>query len=391
MSTRSSQQEGLVTLLVTLIAIGATLPVFLLGAFGTSVMSSLRFHAGLLGVAAASYTVGMALTSLFLGRQLDKLSLFAGVGLATACGVGGAVVTFQASSLWVLLVGLLLAGTASGGFQMTAGRILNVWVRDESRGGAYGWFQSSKPLAVSVAGMLAITGTGGGYWRWAFLGVALATAGLALWLAFLSRQGVQGPPGGPRGKVRPPGRRRIVFSLALLMGVGFGIANISTTFLPQSASLFGEDLNVGVILVLGGVLAAGTRIGVGKFVDKSGWDELIVIAPAFVLAGAGCLFVATGYVPLAVLGAVLIFSFGWAVGGAVVSKGVRNNRVDPGSSMGSLLLGGAVGGTLFPPVFGFVATTSNYRVAWTVLGLLVVSVGLVNLVVVLNRRVRRIA
>nr|WP_272949587.1 MFS transporter [Ornithinimicrobium kibberense] len=353
--------------------VGSVLPVFLLGANGPQVMADLKFDAGGLGAVAGSYTIGLAVASLGLGRWLDRSSLPRAVLTATGLGIAGGVTAAATSSLPMLAIGLFASGVSSSTYQMSAGRILQNSVGGGGHGVAFGWFQSAKPVAVAVAGAFGMLATLGVGWRASFAGVTAVTAVLAAVLALWC---VDHEPGTQKRSIEGGSRQGIVL-LAALMALGFGLTNISTTFLSDTVQVAGPAaLGSGALLTVGGLLAAVGRVAAGRLTDVTGWDELALVAPAFIAAGIGSILVGTLAWSAIVTGFLLIFALGWAFGGLLVAQGTRRYPGNSAAVVGVLLVGGAIGGSVSPPIFGAAATTWGYDVAWRGWGVAMLIAGL---------------
>lgn len=364
---------GRVIAMVTLVTMGSVLPVFLLGANGPTIMADLGFGSRGIGFAAGSYTAGLAVASLLLGRWLDPLPVRLAVLFSLALVALGGIATAMAPSLSVLSLWLFVSGVGSSAIQMAGGRILSQLVTSASHGTAFGWFQSAKPIAVALAGGFGILAVWGLPWRWTFLLVVVFTVILGLFLSSSASTGTFPAQKASRDTV-PQGP---VLLLAALMGVGFALTNISTTFVPDTvARSQGSEGIASALLVIGGLLAALGRVLAGQLTDRNGWDELRLVAPAYILAGTGCLLVARGSQWGIVMGCVVIFAFGWAFGGLLVAKGTRLHPANSAAVIGQLLLGGAVGGTIAPPIFGGAAAVWGYGCAWTGFGALLLALGL---------------
>nr|WP_306238565.1 MFS transporter [Ornithinimicrobium sp. HY1745] len=357
--------------MVTLVTVGSVLPVFLLGANGPTVMAELNFDARGIGAAAGSYTAGMAITSLVLGRWLDRWTISQALAVSLGLVSIGGIVTAVATTLIQLALGLSVCGVGSSAVQMAGGRVFGRLV-GTGHGAAFGWFQSAKPVAVALAGGFGLLAVLGLDWRWTFLLVTGATlapgAILVRWSVQVDTSQTEQPP--------RVGMDDSLILLAVLMGVGFGLTNISTTFIPDTvAAADGDSGWASLLLVIGGTLAAVSRVLAGRWTDRTGWDELRLIGPAFMAAGIGSMLISTLTWSGILIGCLLVFALGWSFGGLLIAKGTRCHPAASAQVIGLLLLGGAIGGSAAPPLFGMIATSWGYDTAWFTWGALILAIG----------------
>ncbi|WP_161958554.1 MFS transporter [Ornithinimicrobium cavernae] len=364
-------RHGRIITLVTLVTVGSVLPVFLLGVNGPAIMDELGLDATGIGIAAGSYTAGLAVASLALGRWLDSGPLVRAAAFSLVPVATGGVITALAAGLPVLALGLCVSGVGSSAIQMSIGRILGQLLTT-GHGAAFGWFQSAKPVAVALAGGFGLLAVVGLPWRWSFLLVVAVTSSLGVVLTFWCNRLV---PTHPAATPRVPLRGDVLL-LAVLMGVGFALTNISTTFIPDTVlAAGGHEGWAGTLLLIGGSLAAVGRVLAGRLTDRTGRDEVSLVGPAFVTAGLGSVLISTLNLGGLLVGCVLVFALGWAFGGLLIAKGARLHPGTSGAVVGQLLLGGAVGGSAAPPLFGTAATAWGYDTAWLVWGAVILALG----------------
>ncbi|MCK0110669.1 MFS transporter [Ornithinimicrobium sp. F0845] len=260
------------------------------------------------------------------------------MGISLILITAGGAVTGLATSLPLLVLGLCTSGVGSSTIQMSVGRILAQRVTSD-HGVSFGWFQSAKPGAVALAGGFGLLAALGMDRRWSFLLVVCCTAALGLVLALWCAR-AETPPG---SGTRPPSHRGGVFLLAVLMLVGFARPNISTTFIPDTVLAGGGRASWGsVLLVMGGTVAAASRVYAGRLTDRTGWDEAVLVGPGFIVAGLGSALISTLSHSGLLVGCLLVFTFG---------------------------------GSAAPPLFGVAAVRWGYDTAWLAWGCLLVVAG----------------
>lgn len=359
--------------LLFLLTLTAVAPAFLVGAFASDLMEDLDFRVAELGLVGSMYTTGFgigALTGRYLwsGWAPDR-ALFIPAGLALL----GGVLTARAESLTSLLVGVTLAGVASSVAQTISSQLIASAPTGGARAGIiYSAFQSAKPAAAVVVGLLGVLGLTWIGWREAFLAVGVTSVLLVI-LAQWPNRGVD--------HGRPPVGRRITLSRwiwrpTLLMGLGFAVTSISTTFIVESAQDEGLSARTAGLVLLGsGCLAVVGRITAGLLADRPGVSLSRLLAWLFGLGGIGCALIATAGLGTFLVGVCLVFGPGWAFGGVLLARVSMHDRGRAAQSAGALFVGASLGGAVGPAAFGLVVENAGYGAAWATLSALMVVAG----------------
>jgi len=356
--------------LLTLIAVA---PAFLVGAFAGDLMADLDFRVAELGLVGSMYTTGFGVGAL-TGRYLwswwaPDRALFVPAGLAL---IGG-VLAARASSLTALLIGIALAGVASSVGQTISSQLIASRPAGITRSGViYSAFQSAKPAAAVVVGLLGVLGQTWVGWREAFLAVGVVSVLLVVL--------VQRPSRGLDTGTQPVGRvitlSRWIWRPTLLMGLGFAITSISTTFIVESAQDEGLDAQAAGLVLLGsGCLAVIGRITAGLIADRPRVSLSRLLAWMFVLGGIGCALVAMAGSGAFLVGVCLVFGPGWAFGGVLLARVSMHDRGRAAQSAGALFLGASLGGAIGPAAFGLIVEQASYGMAWASLSVLMLVAG----------------
>jgi predicted MFS family arabinose efflux permease len=230
------------------------------------------------------------------------------------------------------------------------------------QGFAFGIKQATAPLGTLLAGIAVPTFALTVGWRWAFA----ASAGLAV-LAALAVPKVARPThaahamSGFRGLPRP--NTVLVLVVAIMLGVG-AASVLGVFFIDATVSAGFSRPTAGWLQALGSGLGVVARLGAGRVVDNrdSGHLRLVAVmlaggALGYVLLGVG------GTVPI-VVGTMLAFSLGWGWVGVFFFAIVRLNPEAPGVATGIVQIGDFAGSLAGPILFGSLATSGGYRMAW---------------------------
>lgn len=361
---RSGGGLGAVVAAVSTTTFGA-LPVFLLGGFAVLVRDDLGFSQARLGVAVAVFFATAALGSTPAGLVADRFGNQRSLTGGLATSLVATVLAASARTWWQLTLALALAGLGHAALQVGANRLLAVAVPSRRQGLAFGIKQAAVPIATLLAGLaLPAVGVAVG-WRWAYVGVA-AAAVVALAAQHRRRHTTEDLPVlGTNGRFTVPRRDLIVLSVAV--GFGAGAANALGAFLVDFAAGAGMDLGrAGLLLAMASVVGLITRVGMGWLVDVLELPDLAVVA-SMLLAGALALAALPVVAPDSALiwvAAALAFGGGWGWPGLVVFIVARENPDAPAAATGVTQSGVFTGAVIGPLLFGLVATTVSYEMAW---------------------------
>lgn len=355
--------------LATTTATVAVFPVFFLGGLAVLLRAELGFDRAALGFAFGLFFGASALSSVPLGRWVERVgvtrSAALAMGTSTIVMLGLALATGWGHVAVLMVVG----GIANGLAQPAANMALARGVRTLRQGLAFGIKQSGPPLAGLLAGAsVPVIGLTLG-WRWGFVAGGLLGGIVAV------RARMSGAPLAQPSVVRSRGSRLRqgdppIAPLALLALAG-GCASAASqplgAFLVESAVDRGMSATLaGVILAVSSALSIASRLVVGHIADR--WHRgTIGLVMAMVCVGAiAYLSLARVASPLVfAVSSVVAFMFGWGWNGLFNFAIVKANRNAPGAASGIALVGLASGAVVGPVVFGLVVSRSSFAVGWT--------------------------
>jgi sugar phosphate permease len=240
---------------------------------GLSVLApSLREHYDLslaeVGVVLASVWVGPTLTLLPWGLLADRVGerWTLGVGLG-ACGIALAAAAF-ATEFASLVVALLVAGAAGSAVNSASGRAVMTWFSPEERGLALGVRQTAIPIGAGVAALAvpAFDNLGGVEAAILFL-AAFCLAGAVAGAAVVRDVGHPSVEPGP-WTLRDRRLWRLCIASGFYVITQIPLLSFLVLFLHDERGL--SPGAAGAVLAAVQVLAAGLRIGAGRWSDLVG-------------------------------------------------------------------------------------------------------------------------
>ena len=356
------------------------LPMALLGGLGPLIRADMGFDAWWIGFGVATAFAAAALASVHGGRLADRLgsrrALWTGVAVSAVSLLGIAVL---AHDRVVLAAFLAVGGLGNAIIQPAANLALARGVPVARRGLAFGFKQAAIPAATALGGFsVPVVGVTLG-WRAAFVGgavLALLAAALPVSTAPLAH-----------GHSRRPSFA-IPRSLWLIAGgiaLASAAANAMAAYLVESAIVAGwETGQAGLFLGAGSILGMLSRLMIGWLTDRmtSGWLRLVANLMILGALGFGSLAFMASPVLLAV-GVSVGFAAGWGHNGLLLYAVVRLHPEAPAAATGVTQSGAFAGPVIGPPLFGVIAATWSYGLAW---GTVAVMSALAGLLVHLARR-----
>lgn len=362
---------------MTVIACGlalAALPLFMVGGLAVQIKEEFGFTEAALGGAVTIGFVLGALTAPFGGRLADRIgpktSLYVGSTSSVAALVGLGLFTTGWGSLvlFLCLAGVAIAVTDPG-LAILVDRALPL----ARQGLAFGIKEASVPAATLAAGIAvpAIALTVG--WRWAF------AIGVIPWMVVMVLL--------PRLDARPRSEREEIPTARAVPGTGskrtalllasaaaaLGTAAASGVgiFLTDSAVAMGiSPGGAGILLATGSVAGIIARVGTGVMADRTGGPQFRLIAIMLAIGALTMGLGGSGNNALLVLGTIGAFTGGWAWTGIFFLSLVKTNPDRPGAVAGIGTAGLGVGNATGPLLFGVLAQSFSYGVAWLAAALL---------------------
>lgn len=366
-------------LAAVLVTAGSVLPAFLLGALAVQVRAELGFSKGGLGQAIAMFFGASALCSAMGGRFSERVG--PSRAMRVAC-TGSALVLSGiaggARSWGALMVLMAIGGSMNGISQPATNLLLARAIAAGRRGFAFGVKQSAIPLATLIGGvsvpLIALT-VG---WRWVFVFGALLAWGASRLVPDLDAPMLRPPTMGHRERMGP--------LVVLGIGAGCGAAAAATLggFLVESGVSVGLSKGgAGMLLALGSAVNLATRLLSGRAADRRNGAHLRTVVMMLAVGSLGFLLLATGEIPLFILGTLVVFSAGWGWPGVFHFAVVENYPAAPGAATGITQTGVHLGGVAGPLVFGLLAEELSYGTAWLAAGGFVV---LAAMMIAIGRR-----
>jgi predicted MFS family arabinose efflux permease len=372
------------TALMAAAALCATvLPVFLVAALSPEMQRTLGIDEVAIGAAftAVFVTAGFAATP--AGRFADRRG--AGVALRSGLGVvilASVTVGLVVRSVWQLVLSMMLVGVSIALVDTGGARLFADRVPEGSQGRSFGIKEASVPTASLLAGLTVPAVAVWIDWRVAFL---IATAvPVGLMTVVPSRRpapasefrvpsaeaSAASPPSNPVSSPDPrrPSPAQHEPSLALIaiaVGVAAAAANAAATFFVPSLLARGLAPAVaGVVLSVASLASIATRLGSGRWVDRTARDPRVAVAWLTVIGAVAAVGVAIGGPAVVVVGAVLTLGAGWGWTGLAFMVAIRARRGAPARAAGLVLTGLALGGAFGPLGFGALAAGRSYSLAW---------------------------
>lgn len=355
------------------------LPAALFAGMAPLIRDELGFAVTWIGIGVAIFFATSSLVSVQAGRLVERTGSQRGLWLGVSLSATGLLgVGAFADSRAVLFAFLAVAGLGNAVTQPAANLALARGVRIERRGLAFGFKQAAIPTAAAIGGFAlpAIGLTLG--WRPAFLGAALVALLSAMLPAAIAPSPARAD--GTRPRLSP-----VPKSLWLLTGgiaLGAGAANAMAAYLVESSIAGGwTAAQAGVFLGVGSTMGIVTRVTVGWVTDRmrSGW--LRVVAVMMLVGSIGFSSLAFLHIPvLLAVGVSLGFVAGWGYNGLFLYAVVRLHPEAPAAATGVTQVGAFGGPVVGPPLFGLIAATWSYDLAWLTMGLFsAMAAGLVQL------------
>ncbi|HAS11146.1 MAG TPA: hypothetical protein DCS55_11615 [Acidimicrobiaceae bacterium] len=337
-------------------------PAFLTGALSGRIGDDLGFGDGGAGAAVAAFFVGAGIFAVPMGRVTERIgptrALRTGALVSAAAAL--AIAAF-ASSLWLLIVLLVVAGSAVGLVDTGAARAFGDSVPSTRHGIAFGAKEASVPAASLAAGLsIPILAEQLG-WRSAF--VAGAMLAPLVWVLVPRLAADRPPPSDGRGGDSRRGPL-VLFAGGVALGVGAATA-ASTLLVPAIEDRGWNEADAGLLLAVASGASIAVRLAAGSRGDRAPRSTWSMLATLLGIGAVGAVLLATTSAGVAsVVGAVAVIGGGWGWTGLAFQTAVRVGRDRPAAAAGIVLTGLSVGGAAGPAAFGAIASAVSYSAAW---------------------------
>ena len=320
------------------------------------------------GVVLGAMSLGLLPTLYAWGLLADRLGERAVIvlGLTT----GGVVLAFagETTSFGALVATLALAGALGASVNSASGRAVMGWFEEDERGLALGIRQAAVPIGGAIAAITLplLASVGGTKLAFAALGGGVVAGGAVA--GVLLREAPHRPQSATSGS-RSVLRDGVLWLLAggssLYLTAQIAIASFVVLFLHGHRGMSAHAA-AGVLAVVN-VLAIGTRIGAGRWSDRTRRRIGPLRTVGLALATATVVAAALVDAPLAVLIPALIvdgvLGFSWN-GLSFTAAAERAGAARSGAALGFQQTTLAVVGAIVPPAFAALVTATSWRVAF---------------------------
>lgn len=355
-------------LLTIAVATAGTLPAFLTGGLAVQIRGELDFGAAGLGLAVAAFFASASLSSVVLGRVVERIGSHRGMRLASVVSAASLLGVASLARSWPALVAcLVLGGLANALAHPATALSIAREVPPERQGLSFGIKQSAIPTSTLLAGLAVplVAVTVG--WRWAFVGAAV----LALVVAALVPPEKEGGARRTSEKKKRDVRPWSLVVLALGIGLGSTAATPLGAFVVESSVAAGMRVETAGWLLAGGSAAAiSVRIIFGHLADGMSGGRLRLVAGMLIAGAAGFVMLATRAEGLLVVGTLLAFGVGWGWPGLFNFAVVKSNPGAPAAATGITQTGASGGAAAGPLLFGVIAGAASYGAGWIFCGCL---------------------
>lgn len=354
-------------LLAIAVATTGVLPAFLTGGMAVQISAELGFGAAYLGLAVALFFTSAALSSVFMGRFVERVGSHAGMRIAAVISASSMLGVALFARSWSMLVAFLIVGGFANSLSHPAANLsLAREVPSSRQGLSFGIKQSAIPAATLLAGLAVplIAVTFG--WRWAFVLGAVIACAFALLVPKHEH---------PVAPKLTGGSRKMRLRALALLTFGFGLGSMAATPLGSFVVTWAVESDIriqtaGYLLAAGSALSIAVRVFVGHLADGMSGGRLRMVAAMLAVGVAGFLLLATGIPSAIVAGTLLAFAAGWGWPGLFNFAVVKNSSAAPAAATGITQTGASSGAALGPLAFGFIAEVASYNAAWVVCGIL---------------------
>jgi MFS family permease len=359
--TTASQARALAAAIAVTTA--CVLPVFLTGGLSVQMRADLDFGVAALGLAVSAFFASAALSSMLLGRVVERVGARRGMVAASLVGALSLVGIGALARSWAHLIGfLVLAGTAQAASHPATNLLLAGAIRRRRQGLAFGAKQAAIPAATLLGGLATpLVGLTVG-WRFAFLLGAL----VALAIGAVVARGEERHPLPEARSTR--GSARVAPLMMPTLGIGLGAAaGVSlAAFLVDAGVAAGlREGSAGLLLAAASVTGVAVRAVTGWLADRRPRGRLRAVAAMLVVGAAGFVLLATarpGW-PF-VAGGLLAFGAGWGWPGLFHFTIVDLHRQAPAAATGITQTGTYAGSAAGPLAVGVVIEQASYTAAW---------------------------
>lgn len=354
----------------------SVLPGFMTAGMAVQIRDDIGLSLSSLGISIGVFFGAAAVASAPAGRLVERFgwaySLRAAAVLAGTSMVGVAVLVHSTPTLNVLfaLAGLALA-TAHPAANLAVARC----VPQQRHGFWFGVKHSAVPISTLLGGLAvpAVALTVG--WRWAFIGGgALAIAAMAAVPRSEAAYTVNPVVPTRRGAAVQTSERRLLVVLAVAVGLSIaGIDALASFIVSYSVEIGITEATAGLILAAGSIAGIIARLIAGWAIDRNRSADLTTVAAMLIAGAIGVVIINLGGRAGLVAGGLLAFVGGWGWSGLFTFAVVKDHPEAPAAATAVTQVGKLVGAGAGPALFGVLADSFSFRMAWwSTMGVLLV-------------------
>lgn len=356
-----------------MVAIAASvLPASLISVMAPAIEESFAFGTAVVGEVIALLFVCSSVTAVASGWAVDRLG---GRGVLVG-SMAGLILGLLSIGLVrqppLLICFVILCGICSGAIPPASYRLLSDHVAVVRQGSAFGVIQAGFPVAVVFAGLVAPSVASSFGWRTVFFVASAATA----MVGFCAYRFFKLPVGSGLNAARSPAPGRVpsrIFSrrgalvllgtASLLGNAGAGV--LTTYFVLFQVSRNASNGQAGYEFALGGLVAAGARLALGRWVDRHRGRAGEMTVALLVGGAVGVALLSVPVAWLVIPTTVLSFGLGWGWSGLLGLTVTQVFAASPGLSTGLVITtAGGAGAAVGPAIASMILGLAGYPIAW---------------------------
>jgi len=356
-----------------MVAIAASiLPASLISVMAPAIEESFAFGPAMIGEVIALLFVFSSVTAVASGWAVDRLGGRGVLVGSMACLILGLLSIGLVRQRPLLICAVILCGICSGAVPPACYRLLWDHVAVVRQGSAFGLIQAGFPVAVVLAGLVAPSVASSFGWRTVFFGASAATA----MVGFCAYRFFKVPVGSGLGAARSPAPGRVpsrMFSwrrALVLLGAASLLGNAGAGVLTTYFVIFQVSRNTsnglaGYYFALGGLVAAGVRLALGRWVDRHRGRTGAITVGLLVGGAVGMALLSVPFAWLVIPATVLSFGLGWGWSGLLGLTVTQVFATTPGLSTGLVITtAGGAGAASGPAIASLILRLSGYPMAW---------------------------
>lgn len=319
-----------------------------------------------LGFSVATFFGSSALFALYGGRLSDRFGARRAISVGLVVSSVSMLAVSTVTTDWRHLLPILaIAGAASTVLQPAANLLIATEVPQARQGVAIGLKQAAIPSSTLLTGAaVPIIGSTSG-WRPAFVLAAVMTAVLVIWTRE-PRRAAQSKGSFKRSASSP---YLSLDLLALLVAAGAAVAatTAGSSFLVVYSFSIGVSAEfAGAALSIASLAIIVVRVVTGWLADRLHSSGMVGMSILMLVGALGAGLLAAGVRDAALIfAAALMLGAGWGWNALMVLAIVRRYPHATGRASGLALIAVRIGSAGGPATFGLLATTVNYRAAWS--------------------------